>query len=112
MDSRGAPGGIGRRTFIAASLSGFATLALASCTWPEPSPSPVPTTPPPTTVPPTPTNGVPLPTAMRRSRWGAEPFSRGAFSFDSVGSTPPLRQALAEPVEARLVFAGEATDPE
>lgn len=112
MDSRGAPGGIGRRTFIAASLSGFATLALASCTWPEPSPSPLPTTPPPTTVPPTPTNGVPLPTAMRRSRWGAEPFSRGAFSFDSVGSTPQLRQALAEPVEARLVFAGEATDPD
>lgn len=112
MDSRGAPGGIGRRTFIAASLSGFATLALASCTWPEPSPSPLPTTAPPTTAPPAPTNGVPLPTAMRRSRWGAEPFSRGAFSFDSVGSTPPLRQALAEPIEGRLVFAGEATDPD
>lgn len=112
MDSRGAPGGIGRRTFIAASLSGFATLALASCTWPEPSPSPLPTTAPPTTAPPAPTNGVPLPTAMRRSRWGAEPFSRGAFSFDSVGSTPALRQALAEPVEGRLVFAGEATDPD
>ncbi|MFD4111796.1 FAD-dependent oxidoreductase, partial [Streptomyces sp. NPDC058650] len=112
MDSRGAPGGIGRRTFIAASLSGFATLALASCTWPEPHPSPLPTTAPPTTAPPAPTNGVPLPTAMRRSRWGAEPFSRGAFSFDSVGSTPPLRQALAEPIEGRLVFAGEATDPD
>ena len=112
MDSRGAPGGIGRRTFIAASLSGFATLALASCTGPEPSPSPLPTTALPTTAPPAPTNGVPLPAAMRRSRWGAEPFSRGAFSFDSVGSTPTLRQAFAEPVEGRLVFAGEATDPD
>lgn len=112
MDSRGAPGGMGRRTFIAASLSSVAALALASCTWPEPSPTPPPTTAPPTTAPPAPTNGVPLPTAMRRSRWGAEPFSRGAFSFDSVGSTPELRRALAEPVESRLVIAGEATDPD
>ncbi|MEF3402529.1 flavin monoamine oxidase family protein [Agromyces sp. CCNWLW203] len=112
MDSRGAPGGIGRRTFIAASLSGVAAIALASCTWPEPSPSPLPTTTTPTTAPPTPTNGVPLPTALRRSRWGAEPFSRGAFSFDSVGSTPELRRALAEPVAERLVIAGEATDPD
>ncbi|MBM7831873.1 monoamine oxidase [Agromyces cerinus] len=112
MDSRAAPGGIGRRTFIAASLSGFATVVLASCTWPEPAPSPLPSTAPPTTAPPAPTNGVPLPTAMRRSRWGAEPFSRGAFSFDSVGSTPQLRRALGEPVEERLVFAGEATDPD
>ncbi|MFB9311197.1 hypothetical protein BJY17_002987 [Agromyces hippuratus] len=112
MDSRATPGGIGRRTFIAASLSGFATLALASCTWPEPSPSPLPSTAPPTTAPPAPTNGVPVPTAMRRSRWGVDPFSRGAFSFDSVGSTPQLRRALAEPVEGRLVFAGEATDPD
>ncbi|KRC59368.1 hypothetical protein ASE14_16680 [Agromyces sp. Root81] len=113
MDSRAAPGGIGRRTFIAASLSGIATLALASCTWPEPSPSPPPTTAPPTTTaPPAPTNGVPLPKAIRRSRWGADPFARGAFSFDSVGSTAELRQALAEPVGERLFIAGEATDPD
>jgi monoamine oxidase len=111
MDSRAAPGGIGRRTFIAASLTGIATLALASCTSPEPKPSPLPTTAPPTTAP-APTNGVPQPTAMRRSSWGADPFARGAFSFDSVGSTPELRRALGEPVGERLVIAGEATDPD
>ncbi len=46
---------------------------------------------------------------MRRSRWGVDPYSRGAFSFDSVGATEELRATLAEPVGERLVFAGEAT---
>ncbi|PWC03607.1 flavin monoamine oxidase family protein [Agromyces badenianii] len=112
MESRGAPGGMARRTFLAASLSGIATVVLASCTWPEPSPSPVPSSAPATTAPPAPTNGVPAPTAMRRSRWGADPFSRGAFSFDAVGTTPELRRALGQPVGGRLVIAGEATDAE
>ncbi|WP_157001749.1 flavin monoamine oxidase family protein [Agromyces laixinhei] len=112
MESGAAPEGIGRRTFLAASLSGITTLALASCTWSEPSPSPPPTTVPPATTPPAPTNGVPLPTAMSRSSWGDDAFSRGAFSFDAVGSTPDLRRALAEPVGDRLIIAGEATDPE
>lgn len=110
MDSRAAPGGIGRRTFLAASVSGIATLALASCTWSEPGPSPVPTTAPPTTTPPPPANGVPLPTAMQRSSWGRDSFARGAFSFDAVGAETGLREALAEPVGERLVIAGEATD--
>ncbi|WP_022891486.1 flavin monoamine oxidase family protein [Agromyces subbeticus] len=110
MDSRAAPGGIGRRTFLAASFSGIATLALASCTWSEPGPSPVPTTAAPTTTPPSPTNGVPLPTAMRRSRWGRDPFARGAFSFDAVGAPTELRERLGEPVGERIVISGEATD--
>jgi monoamine oxidase len=46
---------------------------------------------------------------MRRSRWGTDPFARGAFTFDSVGATEELRAALGEPVGERLVFAGEAT---
>ena len=37
-----------------------------------------------------PPDGVPLPTAMRRSSWSSDPFARGAFSFDAVGSTPRL----------------------
>ena len=114
MDSRATPGGMARRTFLAASLSGIATVVLASCTWPEPSPTP-PATPTPTpsaTPTPTPTLGVPSPTAMRRSRWGADPFARGAFSFDSVGATPELRAGLGEPVAERLVIAGEACDPD
>lgn len=49
---------------------------------------------------------------MRRSRWGTDPFARGAFSFDAVGAQAELRAALSEPVGERLVFAGEATDVE
>jgi monoamine oxidase len=114
MDSRAASGGMARRTFLAASLSGIAGVTLSSCFGPEPKPSPSPTsspTPAPTATPtPTPVAGVPEPTAMRRSRWGADPFARGAFSFDAAGATADLRTALAEPVADRLFFAGEACD--
>jgi monoamine oxidase len=104
MESRGVPGGMARRTFIAASLSGITAVTLSSCFWADPGPTRTPS-PSPTT---TPIPGVPEPTAMRRSKWGTDPFARGAFSFDAVGSTPDLRDALAEPVGRRLVFAGEA----
>ncbi|WP_448002899.1 FAD-dependent oxidoreductase [Agromyces bauzanensis] len=104
MDSRAASGGMARRTFLTASLSGIAAVALSSCTWPPPNPTPTPTR----TATPTPIPGVPEPTVMQRSRWADDPFARGAFSFDAVGSTPELREALGEPVSERLVFAGEA----
>ena len=108
MDSRAASGGMARRTFLAASLSGIAAVTLASC-WPQSAPTPAPTTSAPPVPAPTPRpDGVPTPTAMRRSRWGADPFARGAFSYDAVGTTPRLRESLAEPVGARLWFAGEA----
>lgn len=113
MDSRAASGGMARRTFLAASLTGIASVALSSCTWPRPRPAPTSTAPTaPTPTPTPPANGVPLPAAMRRSRWGADPFARGAFSFESVGDTSRLREALATPVADRLFFAGEACDPD
>lgn len=115
MDSRATPGGMARRTFLAASLSGLATVALASCTWPEPSPTPRPTSTPSATPTPTPTppaGGVPAPTAMRRSKWGTDPFARGSFSFDAVGADHRLREALARPVADRVLIAGEACDLE
>lgn len=99
---------LARRTFLAASLSGITALALSSCVWPQPTPRPTP----PRTSTPKPIPGVPGPTAMQRSRWAADPFARGAFSFDAVGATPELREALGEPVGERLVFAGEACSPE
>lgn len=112
MDSRAASGGMARRTFLAASLSGIAAVTLSSCTWPQPEPTrtPQPTsaTPTPTPTPPRP-DGVPAPTAMRRSRWSSDPFARGAFSYDAVGTTPRLRESLAAPVEDRLWIAGEAS---
>lgn len=104
MESGAASGGMARRTFLAASLSGIAAAALSSCTWPQPSP----TLPPTASPTPTPIRGVPEPVAMLRSSWGDDPFARGAFSFDTVGSTPDLRESLGEPVGERLVFAGEA----
>lgn len=115
MESRGVPDGMARRTFLAASLSGVAAVALASCTSPEPSPTPVPSptaTPTPTPSPTPPVGGVPVPTAMARSRWGADPFARGAFSYDAVGTTPQLREWLAEPIGERLWIAGEACSAE
>ena len=104
-----------RRTFLAASVSGIAGVVLASCTGPQPIPTPPPTTsgtatPSTTPTPTPPVDGVPQPTAMRRSRWGADPFARGSFSFDAAGAAPELREVLAEPVGERVFIAGEAID--
>ena len=40
-------------------------------------------------------------------RWGTDPFSRGSYSYASPGKAD-CRAALAEPVDERLFFAGEA----
>ncbi|WP_430644850.1 FAD-dependent oxidoreductase [Agromyces sp. GXS1127] len=108
MDARGPAGGMPRRAFLAAALGGGFAVTLAACTDGGPTPTPTPTRAP--SPSPTPTaGGVPAPTAFLRSRWSRDPFTRGAFSFDAVGSTPDLRSALAEPVADRLVIAGEGT---
>ncbi len=94
-----------RRAFLAATLGGLA-VTLAACTDGDPAPTPTPTR----TPGPTPSaGGVPTPEAFLRSRWSRDPFTRGAFSFDAVGSTPELRAALADPIADRLVIAGEGT---
>ncbi|AQG79651.1 flavin monoamine oxidase family protein [Spirosoma montaniterrae] len=41
--------------------------------------------------------------------WTKEPFIRGAYSFPVVGGGLVMRQALANPVQNKLFFAGEAT---
>lgn len=58
---------------------------------------------------------------MRRSRlisliehfyfwdWGADPFSRGAYSYVAVGGMS-ARSKLSKPIEKTLFFAGEAID--
>ena len=53
---------------------------------------------------------VPQPAAMIRTSWSTDPWSRGSYSFLPVGATPAMRRALAQPVQGRLFFAGEATD--
>lgn len=49
------------------------------------------------------------PKAFLRTRWGADPFARGSYSFAPVGSSSRDREALAAPVGKQLYFAGEAT---
>jgi monoamine oxidase len=46
-----------------------------------------------------------MPIALHR--WGADPFARGAYSYARPGMAD-MRQALAEPIDGRLFFAGEA----
>ncbi|GAA1055355.1 hypothetical protein GCM10017608_24760 [Agromyces luteolus] len=107
MDARGPAGGMPRRAFLAATLGGLA-VTLAACTDGGPTPTPTPTrTPAPSPSPSA--GGVPAPEAFLRSRWSRDPFTRGAFSFDAVGSTPELRTSLADPIADRLVIAGEGT---
>lgn len=54
----------------------------------------------------------PQPTGFLVTRWAADPYARGSYSFLAVGSSPDDQEALAEPVGERLGFAGEATNPE
>jgi monoamine oxidase len=51
----------------------------------------------------------PNPTGSLVTRWAADPYARGSYSFVAVGSSPDDMKALAEPVNGRLAFAGEAT---
>jgi len=55
---------------------------------------------------------VPSPVGTIVTRWAADPFARGAYSFNAVGSDGDTRRALAEPIDGRLFFAGEATSAE
>ncbi|MBX7433593.1 FAD-dependent oxidoreductase [Mycobacterium sp. Y57] len=58
------------------------------------------------------TLAAPAPTGWRVTRWAADPYARGSYSFLAVGSSPADQRALAEPASERLAFAGEATHRE
>ena len=55
---------------------------------------------------------IPLPTDMHITRWQADPFARGSYSFAKTGARPSDRHDLAAPVHGTLLFAGEATHPD
>lgn len=55
-------------------------------------------------------SSVPEPTAWQVSRWATDPYARGAYSFNKLGSTPGMREDLAASVDRVLFFAGEATE--
>lgn len=96
-----------RRELLLGTGAGALGLLLVSCT-PEPEPTPTPTR---TGTPsPLPTTAVPAPAASLRSTWATDPFSRGAVSFTRIGVQSSTRATLAEPIEGRVYFAGEATD--
>lgn len=52
----------------------------------------------------------PDPVDHQITRWAADPYALGAYSFNAVGSTPTMRDELAAPLESRIFFAGEATE--
>ena len=52
---------------------------------------------------------IPQPVGHLITRWQQDPFSYGSYSYMATGATPSDRKILAEPVNSRLFFAGEAT---
>jgi monoamine oxidase len=44
--------------------------------------------------------------------WNIDPFSRGAYSFMALGASPADIEALGEPIDDTLFFAGEHTSRE
>lgn len=54
--------------------------------------------------------GVPEPVGVQATRWRADPYARGSYSFFATGSDPDDPRVLAgADWGGRLVFAGEAT---
>ncbi len=53
---------------------------------------------------------VPEPSKVIVTRWEKDEFSRGSYSFDTVGCTQQHRADLSEPIDGEIFFAGEATD--
>jgi monoamine oxidase len=53
---------------------------------------------------------IPEPVDALITRWGTDPYARGAYSCNVLGSTPGMRADLAGNVNGRLFFAGEATE--
>ena len=55
-------------------------------------------------------SSIPDPIATKTTRWGADPFALGSYSYVPVGKSAKLFDLLQEPVASRLFFAGEATN--
>jgi polyamine oxidase len=55
---------------------------------------------------------VPQPSGALVTRWARDPFARGSYSYIAAGSTPADMRALGAPAGKRLLFAGEATNPD
>lgn len=49
------------------------------------------------------------PTATLATNWYSDPYSRGSYSFIPVGARPKDYETIAESIQGRVFFAGEAT---
>ncbi|MGO1851173.1 FAD-dependent oxidoreductase [Microbacterium sp.] len=96
---------ITRRSLLVGAGSGAVAMLLASCVPEGPDPDPTPTEP---DVTPTPSQDVPAPAGFVRSEWSTDPLSRGARAFVPAGSGEADRSVLAEPLQNRVFFAGDA----
>lgn len=54
-------------------------------------------------------DGLPTPLDAFATRWGSDPFTRGAYTYVALGASPPDFESLAAPVGGRVLFAGEHT---
>jgi monoamine oxidase len=57
-------------------------------------------------------NGIPLPVGHLITRWRQDPFTLGSYSFNALGVQADTRQVLAQSIQRKLAFAGEATHPD
>lgn len=55
---------------------------------------------------------VPEPVAVAVTSWAHDPFTRGAYTHCPPGTDPSILDLLAEPINGRLLLAGEHTDGE
>jgi len=106
MNIRQTDVGWSRRSFL--QVVGMGGLALATgCATAPPNAGPETTTP---LVRATGPRSIPDPTHWRVTRWGADPWSLGSYSYLPAGTSATSRAALAGSVGDRLFLAGEATD--
>lgn len=54
----------------------------------------------------------PAPARWHVTRWLDDPYSRGSWSVLRPGASPADRRVLGEPIDRRLILAGEAVDRE
>lgn len=50
-----------------------------------------------------------IPVSVEHTDWAIDPFALGAYSYIAVGAAPEDMDILAEPIDNKIFFAGEAT---
>jgi len=55
---------------------------------------------------------VPTPITSYVTRWRQDPWTQGSYAYIPVGASFDDMLALRDPVDGRLFFADEATDPD